>query len=573
MAPDTAAQHVSSYTVEVDGARIAKEYADRVREVRVVTSLASPDVCTVKVLFSKPRDAGDPWSLDDMPFEIGKKLTVKLGQTASQSPTTLFAGDVLTVEPEFGSGGVQVQVRAMDSAHKLHRARNVRSFQNQTVSDIVSKICQEAGLSVQSDASGNPLKYLQQSNETDWDFIQRLAAKIGFEFVVVDGTAKFRKPKKGDTVTLTYPDSLFQFHPRVTAVQQIDQVDVRAWDPATKREIAAQASSPDLLPEIGITRDAARKEFHGAKLLVATEPVEDQSQATKAAQALLDRMANGYAIADGLTFGNPQVRAGALVEIKGVGTRFGGKYPVHTAIHTLKGGGVYETHFTSSPDYTIAGMVGGGGGSGAGAPAFGDGLVVGIVTNNNDPDKMGRVRVKYPALSSTVEGWWARVCVPSSGKERGLMMLPQVDEEVLVGFEHGDVTRPYVVGSLFNGKDTPGDVLAAQDGSLGVRSDKKLITNSKQSTELTSEDVFKLKSGKDFTLTSDQKLDLKASGAATFKADQSLELSGTQSVKVSTQGGQLQIQAPTGSLEISAMNIKLSATGTVQISGATIMLG
>jgi uncharacterized protein (DUF2345 family) len=130
-----------------------------------------------------------------------------------------------------------------------------------------------------------------------------------------------------------------------------------------------------------------------------------------------------------------------------------------------------------------------------------------------------------------------------------------------------------VVGSLFNGKDTPGDVLAAQDGSLGVRSDKKLITNSKQSTELTSEDVFKLKSGKDFTLTSDQKLDLKASGAATFKADQSLELSGTQSVKVSTQGGQLQIQAPTGSLEISAMNIKLSATGTVQISGATIMLG
>jgi uncharacterized protein involved in type VI secretion and phage assembly len=268
------------------------------------------------------------------------------------------------------------------------------------------------------------------------------------------------------------------------------------------------------------------------------------------------------------------VRAGAVVDVKGVGKRFGGKYPVHTAIHSLKGGGVYETHWTSAPDYTIGGMVGGGpGSSGAGAPPFAEGLVVALVTNNNDPDKMGRVKVKYPTLSTSEEGNWARVCVPSAGKERGLMMLPQVGEEVLVGFEHGDVTRPYVVGSLFNGKDTPGDVLAAADGSFGLRSDQKIVTNSKKATEIKSEDTLSMESTKGMAITSQDELSLGSTKKMELSSDQQLVMSGMQSVKLSTNGSQLQIQAPTGSLEISAMNIKLSASGTVQISGASIMLG
>lgn len=83
------------------------------------------------------------------------------------------------------------------------------------------------------------------------------------------------------------------------------------------------------------------------------------------------------------------------------------------------------------------------------------GLVVGLVTNNQDPDKLGRVKVKFPWLSDTVESHWARIAYPMGGAKRGFWWIPEVDDEVLVGFLFGDVNMPYVVGGLYNGKDIP----------------------------------------------------------------------------------------------------------------------
>src|SRR2546426_9457473 len=79
------------------------------------------------------------------------------------------------------------------------------------------------------------------------------------------------------------------------------------------------------------------------------------------------------------------------------------------------------------------------------------GVVAGIVTNNEDPDGLGRVKIRFPWLSEDNESWWARIAAPMAGKERGAYFLPEVDDEVLVAFEHGDVNFPYVLGALWNG--------------------------------------------------------------------------------------------------------------------------
>jgi uncharacterized protein involved in type VI secretion and phage assembly len=81
------------------------------------------------------------------------------------------------------------------------------------------------------------------------------------------------------------------------------------------------------------------------------------------------------------------------------------------------------------------------------------GVVAGTVTNNQDPDSMGRVKVKFPWLSADDESYWARVAAPMAGNNRGAWFLPEVDDEVLVAFEHGDVRAPYVLGALWNGVD------------------------------------------------------------------------------------------------------------------------
>jgi uncharacterized protein involved in type VI secretion and phage assembly len=95
------------------------------------------------------------------------------------------------------------------------------------------------------------------------------------------------------------------------------------------------------------------------------------------------------------------------------------------------------------------------------------GVAVGIVTNNKDPNGMGRIKVKFPWLSDDDESWWARIGTPMSGGSRGIYFLPEVDDEVLVAFEHGDVRFPYVLGSLWNGKDSP--PTTNDDGQNNIR--------------------------------------------------------------------------------------------------------
>lgn len=95
------------------------------------------------------------------------------------------------------------------------------------------------------------------------------------------------------------------------------------------------------------------------------------------------------------------------------------------------------------------------------------GVMIGVVTNNQDPDGLGRVKLRLPWLSKEHESNWARVISPMAGNGRGLYVLPEVDDEVLVAFEHGRVEFPYVLGSLWNGKDKPPG--ANDDGKNNVR--------------------------------------------------------------------------------------------------------
>jgi len=475
MTPGTTQErHVALYSILVDGEAIDERLAKRVREVRILNYLRLPDVCTFTATF--PRGAkGTPEPIDEHPFAIGSRLEIKLGAREQLTTTTLFNGDILTLDVEFGSGSIELLVRGLDRSHTLQRSRKVRTFQNQTASDIVEKIAREAGLDLDTDPSGDPHEFVQQDNETDWDFIWRLAERIGFEFVVADGVAHFRRQSTETSPTeLEWPDALRSFRPRVTAIQQVKEVTLATFDPKTKEAIDATASDPNQISRIGIDRQTVQHAFDDARVHIATEPVDSHSEGQAVAQALLDKLANAYVAAEGVCDGNPAIRAGTPVNITGVGQKFSGTYRVAAATHVLRGGSMYETTFATETAHTLLGNVGTTT-STAAAPPFGSQLVIGVVTNNRDPDDMGRVRVHYPSLGPDIEGAWARIVTPSAGNARGMLMLPVVGEEVLIGFEHDETTRPYVLGSLFNGVDKPGeDLLQDYDGSFALLSDHKV---------------------------------------------------------------------------------------------------
>jgi uncharacterized protein involved in type VI secretion and phage assembly len=543
----TAEQHVASYDLQVDGADVAREHLDRITEIRVVDYLRLPDVCGIRITY--PRGRG----VDDMPFEIGKSVEVRLGAKEALMPQTIFKGEITTVEPEFGAGGVSVLIRAYDRGHRLHRTRTSRTFANQTSSDIVEKLCDEQGLQSIIVASGEPHEHLHQENETDWDFIWRLAERVGFEFVIEDETAYFGPPDQEAAVEVRWPESLRSFRPRLTAVQQVKEVTLRTQDPKTKQAIEVSATSPNQIARIGIDRDTVAGAFgDDAKVHVATEPVASSAEGNALAQALLDKLANGYIAADGIAPGNPKIRAGTVVKVEGVGTRFSGTYRVATSTHIMRGSG-YETHFANSPAHTILGAV-----NGEIQLRFANQLVIGVVTNNADPEDMGRVSVKFPALGDDIESAWARIATPHAGNERGLLMMPQVGDEVLIGFEHGDMRRPFVLGSLFNGKDKPGDdLLQDEKGAFAVKSDDKAY----------------LESAKDFTIKSGGPLTIQVSDSGTVTVDGDLTLDVSNAVSVKSQRADVTIEGQMSlTLKCGPSQIQLSASG-VTISGPTINIG
>jgi uncharacterized protein involved in type VI secretion and phage assembly len=187
------------------------------------------------------------------------------------------------------------------------------------------------------------------------------------------------------------------------------------------------------------------------------------------------------------------------------------------------------------------------------------GVVVGVVTNNQDPDGMGRVKVKFPWLSDADESFWARVAVPMAGKERGFYFLPEVDDEVLVAFEHGDARFPYVVGALWNGKDAP--PAKNDDGKNNIRVIKSRSGHVIRLTDEDGKEKIEIidKSEKNsivvdtaentITITTDKDIVLSAS-KGTIKLDaQKIEMKSSADTKIESGAG-MDVKAS------AAMNIK-----------------
>ncbi|WNF01109.1 VgrG-related protein [Streptomyces luomodiensis] len=432
---------------------------------------------------------------------IGTPLRVSVVTASGQARERLFGGEVTALELDRDRTGSFTVVRAYSKAHRLQRGRRVRAYRNMTAAAIVRKVAAGAGLTCGT-VQAAPVTYrqLSQANVSDWDFLHYLAGESGAQVRVDDqGVLQFVRPERAsgapapstpatrNPMVLEYGRNLLALRASLTAADGAASVEVRGWDTTTKRPLVARHPSvtsetvlPGLSPALGARFGAS------AKLTVTDTPYRTQAETTAVADATAAHVSAGFGELEALAEGNPRLRAGKPVALGNVGQAFSGRYTATAVRHVLEPHGGYRTTVwvSASPDRSLTGLV-----TGANAPSRGPrvpGLAIGVVTDVREPDggERGAVRLRFPWLDDDYVTDWVRT-VQWGGKGGGGVVSPEVNDEVLVGFEQGLLDSPYVIGGLYNGVDRPSphDVPLV-DGTSGKVNRRSVVSRSGHRVEL-----------------------------------------------------------------------------------------
>ena len=559
-----AEKHVASASIKVSGQRLDPEEMGNVEKIEVRNYVGLPDMATIRMVDPEGRHVADP------PFFIGDEIEILLGDVEAPNPSPVFTGEIVTFEPEFTTSAATIAVRAYDKSHRLHRSRRSATFQDMTLSDVVQKVVGENGLQTGTiDSTPTVHPFLQQSMESDLDFINRLAALENCEFGFSEGKAFLQSSRNGGgTVpTLSWRQNVKSFKPRMSAAQQHDKVKVSSYDPVSRAAVVGEATQPGAIPRAAQeVRDRAAS-FGASELLVSDRVANTADEARTIAQSTLDKLASGSFEAEGTMEGNPAVKAGGKIKLEGFG-RFDGEHSLTSVTHVY-GHGDFRTRFAISGrnPRTLTDVMRPKAERDWGA----GGLVIGLVTNIQDPESLGRVRVKFPTLGDTIEGIWARVALPGAGPDAGLSFMPQIDDEVVVGFEHGDTRRPVVLGALHNAVDKPhANMRGQQDGgSLVIYGRQDAEIDLKKQLVIHAKDAMTVKIDGGDSGQGDYKQE--NAGAFELKAGTTMKIESTGELTLKSSAG-ITVEA-TGPLKLKGATVDIEASATVNVKGSLINIG
>jgi len=454
------------------GSPVKREILDSLRSMEVDLSVHRPGTATLRFV-----DRGYKL-FDKDPFAIGDDFAIEIPD-AKNVLKQVFKGEITGVGIE-DVGGTRslpaLVVVASEGSHRLAAASEYKAYLEQSYADIVKAIAGRHGLTPKVDATGGPLPYFLQ-NGTDYATLTDIAAMLGFEFFVDAGTLHFRARKATQGAKLKFSDgSLRSFGARYVADGTPSEIEVHGWDPKQQKNVKGKAASlkspsaDQLGSSAPFVKDGyakAMKTF-GKPLVVGTTPVWDDKEADALADSIARDMIGAGLAVDGVAVSDPAIVPGSKVSVSEVGKRLAGDYYVTTVLHTYHFEGDLLSTFHCdghrSPRPT-QGQLRPGDPNGWAQ----NGLVLGVVTNIEDEEGLGRVKVRFPSLGATAESNWARVVTFGAGDKRGLDVRPEVNDEVVVAFERGDTRTPFILGGVWSAKAKLPDAKAVKGGKVEKR--------------------------------------------------------------------------------------------------------
>ena len=513
---------------------------------------------------------------------LGESIVVK----AANKP--IFVGVVTNVQlHREGSDFGCIIVSGYSATYRMETAHSCFSWNDTTIGNVVKKLCEQAKVQLELNPEFKENKdYICQYEESDFDFIRRLAYQYQ-EWMYFDGTKLiFGKPRKlADPIRLEYGTTLSSLDIGLQTLARSEQVF--SYHSGADREMQR------MTPDQAIGHDKLSGEAFRASLGMFSKPARQHalpriSNETELVNYMGRKQAAETAETHYITAESqvPTLRVGSVISLyssflKRVGDLSEeslGNFIIIEITHEVSQGSYYKNRFKAIPA-TIKALP---------SPKVRMPLAetqMATVLSNADPQGKGRVRVRMNWQTDGMQTGWVRVMTPDGGSSsdvksnRGFVFIPEVGDQVLLGFRHGDPARPYVMGSLFNGTTGRGGLEGNHMKSLTTRSGHTIkLNDSLSSLGITIKDIkgnsIHIDSvGDDIIINAKRNITINAGETFTVNcknanilAEESINMNAEQDI-TSVSGESTSIQAGESLTEIAADSYVLSANdANVQVT-------
>lgn len=581
-------------TLLIDELPLVGPVADKLRRVSIDSHVNLPTVCEFEFA-DQDQDA-----MELARIAPGAMAQVRAVSSVDPVGTPLFSGRVESLEVRYDASGARTLFRAFDAGHSMLHATNTQGYPLMPYSAVAEMV----GLrhEILTVAEPHPVIHdlVVQANETDWDFLVRLGREIGYVVqVMLDPVAGvetlvFGPPTPAESapppvgvevspLTFKHGDErILSLRASVTGSGLASIGAARGWDPLLGGPAVGESPVVDDTSANLVVPELLAEELSPASQRISlTRMAANEVEAEAVAVGTSARMAGAYANIEMEVRGNPFLAPNRAVSLGGFGP-ITGEYTItgtnHVSDQELGG---YRTTIscTGHEDRTLRGLT-----DARGAQPGLFGVYPAIVADVADPELRGRVKLSLPWLASTFVSGWARVVQPGAGELMGAQIMPEPLDEVLVAFENGQLSSPYVLGGLYSETHQPAigwaevvegvvfkRAFTSREGHQLIFDDSpetpgiKLATTFGASCEVSISPELgisiKTVEGQPITINSAAEVSISSVGNVSVSAA-AVEISAEAAVSVNSEV----------SVELSAPAVSVAAEGDVSISGAAISL-
>lgn len=539
---------------------------------------------------------GEVEESDHEAFAPGKNIRIDAGYGDTSS--TIFEGLVVSHNLSLqGNNECRLEIECRDYAFAATQVRRNRLFKKKKDSAAMTEILGAyPGLGVSIDTTTTEYGELTQYYCSDWDFVLSRADANGLIVITEGKEIRIKKPKVKGTPDLkvTYGTDIIEFKGELNAADQMGTIKAQAWNCKTQKLMTVEGNSPELNEQGNITSAALAEAVVGEEHLIQTAACLNESELQSLADAQLLKAGMSRILGTCKFCGNAKALPGKLLELEGLGARFDGHVFIGSVEHELD-----ETGWTTTVGMGISPKSTTERTNVVAPPAAGlipgiQGLYIGKVTKlDEDPSGEHMIQVKIPLLGNLCDAIWARMGNFWASSSYGSFFIPDIDDEVILGFFNNDPRHPVILGSLYSSKQAPPYPIAAENKTRALMTkskmkiefdeEKKVVTietpgknkvelsDDAKSIKLTDQHSNKIEMTESGILINSAKaIILKAATDIVLDAGSNMDQQAKSNVTI--KGLNIEAKANAGFTAKGTATAELSASGQTTVKGAMVMI-